>query len=164
MRYDDKGSGLVFGHAAACFGEVVHLFARAHLVVLPSGELVDDGPAPGVVHVSVSEPYEEFPDLRLEDHDDGEDTDVKYHVHDGDHESHVEGSHDDADHVQRYDCHEDAHCRGAFEPSEHQEYDYAQQKDVQNIDNLYLQKIESGEQHIPIFIYPRKDSDKYIKF
>ena len=161
---DDQGSGLVLGHSSACLGQVVHLFACAHLGALPTGELVDYGPALSVVHVSVSKPYQELSDLRLEYHDDREHTDIQYHVHDRAHEPHSESSHDDTDHIQRYDCYENAHGRGAFEPSEYEKYYNAQQKDVEDVGNLYLQKIESSEQHIPIFIYPRKDSDKYIKF
>ena len=115
-------SGLVLGHPAACFGQVVHLFARAHVVLLPAQQPVDDGPALRIVHIPVAQIDQELPDLRLEYDDDGKYSDVQDHVHDRRHEPHVERPHDNADDVERHDSHEDAHRGRTAKPSERQEY------------------------------------------
>ena len=99
--YHDEGACLVLRHPAACFRYVVDSFADAYVRALPvlAEELVEDGLALRAVHVSASEPHEELPYLRLEDDDDGDESDVKHGLHDVGHEPHVECRYDDPDHI-----------------------------------------------------------------
>lgn len=103
MGDDDEGSGLVFGHSAACFRKVVDGLASADVGAFGSSadaaDPVEDGTALGAVHVSASELHQEFPDLRLEYHDEGDESDVEHGLHDVGHEPHVECGYDDPDHI-----------------------------------------------------------------
>ena len=108
---DDEGSGLVLRHSPAGLGQVVHRVAVRDVRRVLSEYPVDDGPSLGVVHVPVAEAYQEFPDLRLEYHDEGEHTDVKHGLHEGGHEPHVECRDQHPDEVERHDGHKDAHGR-----------------------------------------------------
>ena len=134
MGNDDKCSGLVFRHSAACFCDFVRLFACRNCVLGVSSKYpVEEFLALGAAHVSVSESYEESSYFWLEDDNKREHTHVENHVHDGGHESHVECTYYHSDHVKRYDGHEDAHCRSSAYPPEENEDDQAEQYYVENI-------------------------------
>ena len=152
MCDDDQCSGLVFRHAAACLCQLVHrLCVSDGALSGPSHDPVDYGSAPGAVHISIAKPDEELSDFRLEDYDQSKDSHVQHHVHDGSHQSHVECRDQDADHIERNDCDEDAHGRGSSDPSEQEEYDEAEQNDVQDICDGQLQKAEKCKYHIPLY-------------
>ena len=131
---DDKCTCLVFTHSSAGLGDLVGLLTCGNgrlgiSAEKPCNELLTLGAA----HVSVSEPDEELSDLRLEDHNQCEHTDIEDHVHDGGHQSHVECSHYHSDHVQRNDGDEDTHSRCSANPPEENENDQAEQYYVENI-------------------------------
>ena len=154
VGYHDQGSGLVFGHSPACLGEVVHGFAAADVgaFLVLSTELVEEGAAFRAVHVSASELHEEFSDLRLEDHDEGYESDIKDGLHDVGHEPHVECGHYDPDDIQRYDGQEDAHGRSASDPSEYDVYQKGQKEYVEDVGEGHLKKAENSQYHIPLYI------------
>ena len=150
----DKRSGLVLRHSAAGLCEVVHGLASDGVCSLSSQDPVHDGTSLCAVHVSVAEPDEEFPDFRLEDDDQGYDSHIQHHVHDGRHQPHVECLHHDPDDVERHDGHEYAHRRRTFDPSEHEEDDQSQKDDVENVRKGQLKEAEKRQNHIPYYYIP----------
>ena len=99
----------------------------------------------GCLHPSVSEPDEEFPDFRLEDDDDREDSDVEHRFHDRRHQPHVEGRYEDTYYIQGYDGDEYAHCRCSLYPPEGYIYDHGQQEYVEYVREGQLQEAEDVE-------------------
>ena len=140
---DDECAGLVFRHSSAGLGDFVGFFAcRSCGLDVSAEKSVEELLTFGAAHISVSESDEELSYLRLEDDDQSQHTDIKHHVHDGNHQSHVECSHYHSDHVQRYDGDEDAHCRCSANPPEKDEDDQAEQYYVENVRNGQFKKAE----------------------
>ena len=135
-----------------------------HIKTFVTKNLVDKGAAFGIVHVPVAELDQELSDFRLEYDNDGQHSHIQDHVHDCSHEPHVKSTDNHSDDVERYDSHENTHRGRTAKPPECEEDYDSEKQDVEYVDNFHLQKIECSEKHIPYYIYPRKDSDKSIKF
>ena len=131
VRNDNQCSGLFLRHLSACLCQIIHFFAhsRAGRCVLTE-DSVEDILSSRAAHVPVAKSYEEASDLRLEDYDQGKDSDVEHHVHDCHHEPHVERSHKYPYDVKRHNGDEDTHCRGVFDPLEHKKDDKSKQYNI----------------------------------
>ena len=135
MSDHDQGTCLVFGHSSAGFCEVIDSFAAYGISTFLAKNLVHDGFALCIVHISVSELDQEFSDLWLEDDDQCYESEVQHHVHYGGHKPHVERVHHYPDEIERNDGHEYAHGRRTPYPPEHEEDDQAEKDYVKYVRN-----------------------------
>lgn len=140
VRNNDERSGLLFGHPVAGVGDFVDSLAIVGDLLIPSEDPIQDVLSFGVCHISVAELDEKFPDLRLEDDYDGDDSDVQDGVQKGGHELHSEGAHKDAYKEERYDGHEDTHRRRSPDPFEQDEYQNRQKQYVEDVRERHLKE------------------------
>ena len=141
----DECSGLVFGHSSARLRHVVHGFASGYIsgAALLAEYLVQEGSAFGAAHIPAAKSHQELSDLRLEDHDECDESHIQYGLHNVGHQPHIEGGDNNPDHIQRNDGNEDAHRRCPPDPSEDDEYDEGEQKYVQDVSKRQLQESEN---------------------
>ena len=102
VGYHDEGARTVFRHSSAGFRKVIHRFAPAYAAAgaVLAEYLVKNGLALTAVHISASEPHQEFPDFRLEYHYDGYQSDIKHCLHNVGHQLHIECRNYDSYHVE----------------------------------------------------------------
>ena len=147
VREDDKRPGFRVGHRTAGFCDFVEVRG---LEVLPflAEEFLDDHPRSRAELCLRAYPVEEMPDLRLEDHDKGQDADIDERPQQRAHEFHVEGVDDDHQHVDHDDCQEDIQRRRIADPAECNENNQGNQKDVQQVHRRHVQYVEYAQNHI----------------
>ena len=133
-------SGLAFRHSSACLGKLIHRSAGVKALCSPAKDPVQNLSSSGAVHVPVSKPDEELPDLRLEDHDKSYHSHVKDRIQKSGHELHVESRHEDADEVERYDRNEYAHGGRTSYPLEENEDEKCQKQYVKDVCKRHLEE------------------------
>ena len=136
----DKCTSFAFRHSVACVGNLIYGFAETGSLSVSSENAVQQVASLCVCHISVANLYEELPDLGLEDHDDGNYSDVQNGVQKSGHELHSGGTYQDADEVKRDNRNEDAHCRRTPDPPEKNEDQNAQKQYIEDVSERHLKK------------------------
>ena len=92
-----------------------------------------------------------MPHLRLEYHDEGDDTDIDESPEQGVHQLHIKRRHDHSQDEKQDDRHEYVHSGGASYPPERQVDEYGDHQYVQDVRKRQVEESEDIQKHLDSF-------------